>query len=126
MIGFVEASKLFFTRAFDFNGRSSRAEYWWAYLMLIILYLVASVVLSVLGEIGLILLVVLMLGIFIPSLSIGVRRLHDTDRSGWWYLIALIPLANLVLLVFFCLEGTEGANKYGEDPYGGVPADVFS
>lgn len=103
MIGFVEASKLFFTRAFDFNGRSSRAEYWWAYLMLIILYLVASVVLSVLGEIGLILLVVLMLGILIPSLSIGVRRLHDTDRSGWWYLIAFIPLASLILLVFFCL-----------------------
>ncbi len=127
MVSFPEASQRFFTRAFDFQGRSPRAEYWWSYLMLMILYLVIGAVSAFLGAIGVILLVIFLLGIIIPSLAIIVRRLHDTDRSGWWFLIAIIPfIGSIVLLVFFCMEGTKGPNKFGEDPYGGHIGSTFS
>lgn len=57
------------------------------------------------------------LAILIPSIAVGVRRLHDTDRSGWWLLIAFVPcIGGIVLLVFAIQEGTNGANEYGEDP----------
>ncbi|MEO9971454.1 MAG: DUF805 domain-containing protein [Hyphomonadaceae bacterium] len=126
MIGFAEASKRFFTRAFDFKGRSSASEFWFSLLMLIIVFFLLALVLSALGEIAIIILSILYIGAIIPSLSVGVRRLHDTDRSGWWYLISLIPLASLVLWVFFCMSGTKGPNRFGEDPYGAPPQDAFS
>ena len=126
MVSFGEASRRFFERAFDFQGRSPRAEYWWAYLMMILVALVVGAISGILGQIGALLLGLFYIVIIIPSISIVVRRLHDTDRSGWWLLLGLVPLIGLVLLVFFCMEGTKGENKYGPDPYGGVSADVFS
>ncbi|MEM7661155.1 MAG: DUF805 domain-containing protein [Pseudomonadota bacterium] len=131
MIGFVDASVLFWKRAFDFQGRSSRAEYWWAYLMLIAIYIIVLTVtailsnIPVLGAIFGIAILLFYLAAIIPSIAVGVRRLHDTDKSGWLMLLGLIPLVGLVLLFFFCQRGTQGANTYGEDPYGGVSPDVF-
>jgi uncharacterized membrane protein YhaH (DUF805 family) len=56
---------------------------------------------------------------FLPSLAMGVRRLHDTDRSGWWWLLSFIPLIGIiVLIVFWCFEGTRGPNRFGPDPLG--------
>jgi uncharacterized membrane protein YhaH (DUF805 family) len=56
------------------------------------------------------------LALFLPTLAAGVRRLHDTDRSGWMMLIVLIPLVGpIILIVFLCQRGTEGANRFGED-----------
>ncbi|MEO1405240.1 MAG: DUF805 domain-containing protein [Pseudomonadota bacterium] len=131
MIGFVDASVLFWKRAFDFQGRSSRAEYWWAPVMLMAVYLVGFLligllsIIPILGGLFAFLLLVLYLAAIIPSIAVGVRRLHDTDKSGWLMLLGLIPLVGLVLLFFFCQRGTQGANTYGEDPYGGVSPDVF-
>lgn len=112
----------------DFSGRAPRAEYWWFYLLIIVGYLVAMILDSIVGTGGVlgsygILTLVLGLAIIIPSLAVGARRLHDTDRSGWWLLIGLIPLIGaIVLLVFFVLEGTKGDNRFGPDPYAGEPA----
>ena len=65
------------------------------------------------------------LAILIPSIAVAIRRLHDTNRSGWWLLIALIPfIGALVLLVFYVLPGTVGPNKFGEDPKGVEAAAV--
>ena len=59
----------------------------------------------------------LAIGLFLPSLAVTVRRLHDTDRSGWWVLIAFVPSVGvIVLLVFMCLAGTSGGYPYGDDP----------
>lgn len=88
--------------------------------------IIVMVVASLLGEIGLMFAGIFLLFILIPSFAIGIRRLHDTDKSGWWLLIGIIPLASLVLFIFFCLRGTTGPNRFGDDPYGGVPADIFS
>lgn len=57
------------------------------------------------------------LAVLLPSLAVGVRRLHDTSRSGWWMLISLVPfVGGIWLLVLMALEGTAGANRFGEDP----------
>ena len=112
----------------DFSGRAPRAEYWWFYLLIIIVYAVAMIIDSILGTdhafgpYGIVM-AVSMLALLIPSLAAAVRRLHDTDRSGWWLLIAFIPLIGaIVLLVFFVTQGTTGSNRFGEDPYGGASA----
>jgi uncharacterized membrane protein YhaH (DUF805 family) len=106
----------------DFSGRAPRAEYWWFYLLTVVAYIVAMILDSIVGAGGAggfgLLSIVVMLGLLLPSLAAGVRRLHDTDRSGWWLLIALVPLVGaIVLLVFWVLEGTRGDNRFGPDPY---------
>lgn len=54
------------------------------------------------------------LAVLLPGLGVGVRRLHDTDRSGWWWLIAFVPIAGIItLIVFWCRPGTNGRNRYG-------------
>jgi uncharacterized membrane protein YhaH (DUF805 family) len=96
----------------EFTGRASRAEYWLFFLFNFIVTLVASLV----GGESL-LLPLVWLGLFIPNIAVGVRRLHDINMSGWWLLINLIPfLGALVFLVFCLIPGTVGENSYGDDP----------
>jgi len=117
-MGFVDAVKAFYKNYFDFSGRASRSEYWWAYLGVIILFFVLGLLGGLLGEAGMIVLGLFYLAIIIPSISIGVRRLHDLDKSGWWYLLCLVPIVSLILLVWFCMKGTTGPNRFGPDPLG--------
>jgi uncharacterized membrane protein YhaH (DUF805 family) len=96
----------------NFSGRAIRSEYWWFALAYIIAYLVLAVVDYVLGI--QLLTAILALGLLIPSIAVGVRRLHDLDKSGWWLLLGLIPIVGgLVLLYWFCQPGTPGANQFG-------------
>ena len=105
-----------------FSGRSRRMEYWYFVLFNIIVSIVLGVIDGLLGTRGSGMGAGLLSGIYglavlIPSLAVTVRRLHDIDRSGWWILIALVPLiGTIVLLVFALLEGTPGANRYGPNP----------
>ena len=133
-MGMTDAVKLFFMRYTDFQGRSSRAEYWWAYLGLILIIIVPYILVGIFASMGItaiagligLLLLIFYLAIIIPSIAIVVRRLHDLDKSGWWYFIALVPLiGGLLLLWWFCQPGTKGPNTYGDDPYGGVDVGTF-
>ncbi|MBW8880076.1 MAG: DUF805 domain-containing protein [Asticcacaulis sp.] len=116
---FVEAIKSAFKNMTKFQGRSSRSEYWWFFLFYIIVYIIPYMMMM--GELqrqqpglGTMLALLVVLALFLPLLSVTVRRLHDTNRSGWWVLLGLIPLIGvIVLLVFYCLPGTPGPNKYG-------------
>jgi uncharacterized membrane protein YhaH (DUF805 family) len=100
----------------DFSGRARRTEYWMFFLFNLIIAIVLGVIDTVIGSPGIIGLI-FALAILVPAIAVGVRRLHDTDRSGWWLLIAFVPLiGGLVLLVFFVLDGTPGQNKYGANP----------
>lgn len=154
------------------GGRSRRMEFWMYQLGLLLLYFVLWILMVVVGfgaasaardpasgmvgmiaSMGIFLVVfaVLGLGLIIPSLAVAVRRLHDTNRSGWWIMLPLAPLilamvifvmatasqssalagialivyllvfvAAIAVLVFYCLPGTPGPNKYGPDPMGGT------
>jgi uncharacterized membrane protein YhaH (DUF805 family) len=124
----------------DFQGRARRSEYWMFALMIFIIEIVFMVVFNILGggmsghfsPLALVVAGVYGLGmlyLFIPALAVTFRRLHDTDRSAWWILVGLIPfLGALALLVFYCLDGTPGANRFGPDPKGrgGDDPTVFS
>lgn len=99
----------------NFNGRARRKEYW----MFVLANLLIGVVFGILGQIaslfsyisGLISLVLL-----IPGIAVAVRRLHDTNKSGWFLLLALIPFVNLYLIYLLVIEGDKGPNQYGPDP----------
>jgi polar amino acid transport system permease protein len=92
-----------------FSGRANRKECW-----LFVLWNLAIMVPLVL--INPILFMLYYLGVLLPSLAVGARRLHDTNRSAWWLLLSIVPLAHIALLVFSCLKGTDGDNDYGPDP----------
>ena len=108
----------------DFSGRARRQEYWTFTLVAgaigLGLYIGALVVMSISELLGGVLFLgyfLFALGLFLPGLAVAVRRLHDTGRSGWWYLVALIPLVGgFVLLYFLVVEGDAGPNEYGPDP----------
>ncbi|WP_340609928.1 DUF805 domain-containing protein [Xenorhabdus bharatensis] len=103
----------------DFSGRARRKEYWMFYLFNMLALLAVFILSSLLGEtIGLILVVLYVVITFIPSLAVSVRRLHDSNRSGWWLLLNIIPAGGIVVFIFTLLEGTEGSNEYGADPKG--------
>ena len=106
----------------DFNGRTSKKEFWNFVLIYTVIYLILEFLsgVSALDGNGFFLLNIIS-GLFflftlLPGLSISVRRLHDTNRSGWWMWLCLLPLIGpIVLMVFFALSGTEGENRYGPD-----------
>jgi uncharacterized membrane protein YhaH (DUF805 family) len=99
-----------------FTGRARRMEYWMYTLIYVLIAIVLGLLDAMLGD-AQILGGLLAIALFLPSLGVTVRRLHDTGRSGWWVLIAFVPIAGvIVLLVFMCLAGTSGSNPYGEDP----------
>uniref|UniRef100_UPI004049201D DUF805 domain-containing protein n=1 Tax=Flavobacterium sp. TaxID=239 RepID=UPI004049201D len=109
----------------NFEGRARRAEYWNYILGNIIitfsLYFVTFIIafvpiLNIVSIVGIICIVVLSIGTIIPSLAVAVRRLHDTNKSGWYLLLNFVPIGNIVLIVFLATEGTRGPNSFGDDP----------
>ena len=118
MSWFVEALKKYAV----FSGRSRRKEYWYFILFAAIISIVLNIIDLLIGTyhrttgVGL-LSTIFSLAVLIPSIAVTVRRLHDTDRSGWWVLISLVPFIGwLVLLVFTVQESTPGSNRYGPNP----------
>ena len=115
-MGFAEAVRTVIVKRYaDFGGRSSRSEYWWFALFFVLLSILVEAILAMAGPSAAVLSVVVPLALFIPSLAVLIRRLHDLDRSGWWSLIALVPLVNLVLIFWLVRKGTEGDNRFGPD-----------
>ncbi|CAM4172761.1 DUF805 domain-containing protein [Psychrobacter arenosus] len=96
-----------------FQGRARRKEYWYCNLMVIIIYIVAAIIDGILGTDGVIASLAI-LALFIPLLSVMVRRLHDINKSGWWYWISIIPLiGGILLLVWMCTDTNPNTNQYG-------------
>lgn len=153
-MGFVEAVKSFYGRYFDFATRSSRSEYWWVMLFFTVIYI--ALMIPLFGAMGAsieqagagdplavygpifsvagIPFILFMLINFIPSIALAIRRLHDLDKSGWFYLLfvvlSMIPFIGLLAaigwIVFMCMRGTVGDNRFGPDPLGASVGDTFS
>jgi uncharacterized membrane protein YhaH (DUF805 family) len=120
-MGFGEAIKSGFSNYVGFSGRAVRSEYWYWILFVIIAEIVTSIIDYAIGAqvtTGLFGLVT-----FLPSLAVAIRRLHDTDRTGWWILLGLIPLIGwIILLIWYCSRGTPGPNRFGSDHLVAIPA----
>jgi len=96
-----------------FQGRAGRPEFWWFTLANVIVAVILNV-LAAATSLFLVVYVIYALALIVPSLAVAVRRLHDTDKSGWWILISLVPfVGGIILIVFLCLAGTPGPNRYG-------------
>lgn len=127
-MNFVDAIKSGYQNYVNFSGRSARSAFWWWALFQ---FVVAAIIASVEGgasasmgsgmmsmgytpgPIG----IVWGLANLLPGLAVSIRRLHDLDKSGWWVLIALIPLiGGIILIVWYAGKGTTGANRFGADP----------
>jgi uncharacterized membrane protein YhaH (DUF805 family) len=112
------------TKYAEFDGRARRKEYWMFFLVnLIISVLFGFATGFIGGMLGLpntlvtMIALVYSLAVLLPGLAVGVRRLHDTGRSGWWLLIALIPILGALILLFFSVQDSEpGSNSYGPNP----------
>ncbi len=114
----------FTTKYATFSGRSPRKEYW----LFILAYVVLSIAFAILDAVTGLYSTAANIGLFgavfsiavlIPYLAVSIRRMHDTDRVGWWILIALIPLVRWIwFFVLTVLRGTLGENRFGPDPYG--------
>ena len=101
----------------NFSGRARRREYWMFFLANILVGIVLGILTVVLGRLGTGLTYLYQLAIIIPSIAVGVRRLHDTGRPGWWMLVGLVPLIGfLVLIYFFVQDSQPGTNEYGPNP----------
>jgi uncharacterized membrane protein YhaH (DUF805 family) len=99
-----------------FDGRAGRPEYWFFVLCNVIVVVVLDILIPVklVGLLASALLLIYGLATLVPAIAVGVRRLHDIDRSGWWMLIVFVPLiGGIVLLVFAVLPGTQGNNRFG-------------
>ena len=103
-------------RYFDFTGRATRKQYWMFVLFYLIFYIVCVVVDSVLGTFFIT--AIFSLGLIVPSISIAARRLHDTSRTGWWQLIALVPLLGVIILIVFLVQDSHPDNQFGPNPKG--------
>lgn len=112
----IDAVKSVFTQYVGFSGRARRSEYWWFCLANIII----NSILSGLGRnIGLfsVLSGIYGLAVLLPALAVAVRRLHDIGKSGWWFLLNLIPLVGqIILIVWYCKDSEPGENQYGANP----------
>ena len=130
-MNFTDAVKAYFLKWNDFRSRSSRSEYWWATLFATLAsfpvgFIIGLVIgfISVIGGfseptmeivVGIIMLPV-QIFIIIASTCLVIRRLHDVDRSGWWYLIVFTIIGIIPLLIWYCSKGTDGENRFGKAP----------
>ena len=124
MMSFMDATKSCLQQYVGFSGRASRSEYWFFYLSfvvaamgMLVLTVVSVFVLDALAGLMGMLTMVTYLGFFLPMLSVTVRRLHDLGKSGWMFLVVLIPIVGgILLLVWFVSDGQPHDNAYGAVP----------
>lgn len=125
-MNFGQAIQSGFRNYVGFTGRARRSEFWWWVLFQVLVSFVAASLWGISRSSALYGLTTLIL--FLPALALEVRRLHDVGRSGWWLLISFVPLVGIILLlVWFCKDGTVGTNRFGADPKlrSGVDPELF-
>lgn len=129
---FGQSIKTCFSKYVTFSGRAARSEFWWFVLFAFGGQMVLSwldIALFGTTEVGPgsfsgqtdtpVFSTLFALATFLPYISVTVRRLHDRDKSGWWYWLVLIPLVGIIILiVWWATEGTQGNNRFGPDPLG--------
>lgn len=106
---FVDSIKTCFSKYADFNGRAARSEYWWFALFIVAGGFAISLISDMLGTL-------FYLGTLVPSIAAAARRLHDTDKSGWLQLIALIPVLGWIAIIYLLVQPAKEPNRFGATP----------
>ena len=122
---FGNAVSTCFSKFATFQGRAARSEYWYFTLFLVLANIILSIADAVTG-IGVLALIFSLITL-IPTIAVSVRRLHDNNVSGWWFLSFLVPILGTIVMLFWCCsKGTTGPNRFGDDPLGGdeIPATL--
>jgi len=118
-VGFTDAIKLAFHNIFEYKGRASRSAYWWFALAELLGWVCIVILAAIFAAVHVPVLSILLylaaaVALFLVSLSLTIRRLHDQDKSGFWYFIAFVPfIGGIWLLVLTIMEGTPGPNRFG-------------
>jgi uncharacterized membrane protein YhaH (DUF805 family) len=102
---FAESIKTCFGKYADFNGRATKSEFWWWVLFVFLATVAANVLSEKLGAL-------VSLGTLLPYLAVTARRLHDTNRSGWWQLIGIIPVIGWIILIVWCVQDSASQSEY--------------
>ena len=137
-MGFIEAVKYNFQHYADFKGRAQRSQYWWWALFVLITTAILNTIDGAAGwnivqlpdmngstvptQIygGGVLATIWGLALLIPNIAVAVRRLHDTGKSGWWFLLNLLCcIGSIILIIWYILPGNKGDNRFGADPLAG-------
>jgi uncharacterized membrane protein YhaH (DUF805 family) len=112
-VGFADAVRGAFTNPLTLRGRASRSAFWWFQLLAVIAYAVVSVISDQSTVAGVILDIIIGIPVLVTNIALAVRRLHDSDHTGWWWWIGLVPLVGwIVAIVFYLLPSTPGPNRY--------------
>lgn len=102
---FTESIQTCFSKYADFNGRATRSEFWWWVLFVILATLAANILNDKLG-------ILISLGTLLPYIAVTARRLHDTNRSGWWQLIGIIPVIGWIIMIVWCVQESASQSEY--------------
>jgi uncharacterized membrane protein YhaH (DUF805 family) len=113
-MGFGQAISSGFNNYVNFNGRASRSEFWYWTLFAVLVGIVTQIIDAIIGMP--LTNIIASLGLLLPGIAVAVRRLHDLDRTGWWLLLAFTGIGVIVLIIWDCMKGTDGPNRYGPDP----------
>ena len=113
-MSFAEAVSVCLNKYVTFSGRARRSEYWWFVLLGGGANVIAVIADNVAGTS--IFAIIAGFGLFLPGLAVAIRRLHDTNRSGWWYLLVFVPFGAVALIVFCCQDSAPVVNAYGPSP----------
>jgi uncharacterized membrane protein YhaH (DUF805 family) len=118
---FQDAIRSGFRNYVNFSGRAARSEYWYWVLFVVLLSIVAAILDNAVFPFTETppLSAVTSLILFLPGLAVGFRRLHDIDRTAWWVLLVFTVLGSILLIVWACMKGTAGPNRFGPDPLAG-------
>jgi uncharacterized membrane protein YhaH (DUF805 family) len=121
-MNFTQAISSGFQNYVGFSARAARSEYWFWTLFTVLVSIAATLIdLALFRSFDFSpLSTIVSLGLLLPSLAVGVRRLHDLDRTGWWLLLIITVIGSILLLVWFCMRGTAGPNRFGPDPLAGT------
>lgn len=103
---FTDAVKACFAKYANFSGRAARPEFWWFFLFQVAVFVVTGMVSEVLYWIA-------ALALLLPGLAVGARRLHDIGKSGWFLLLGFIPIIGFLVLLYWFVQPSQGANQYG-------------
>ena len=123
-MNFGQAIKSGFSNYVTFSGRAARSEFWYWTLFVVLVTMAAGILdrglfdfdeSTTTGVFG----PLVSLIFFLPGLAVSVRRLHDLDRTGWWLLLVLTMIGVILLIIWDCIKGTTGPNRFGPDPLGG-------